>query len=71
MSYSVTLWCGCRVYVACHPQTRLAHSRVVEQRGGACPIRRHEVGARLWLWELLPDPRSSAAVPAFEDVTER
>jgi len=67
------LWCGCRVYVACHPITRLAHSRVIEQPGATCPIRRHEVGARLWLWELLPDPRSAkaTATATFEDVTDR
>ena len=55
MSYTVMLWCGCRVYVSCHPATGIAHSRIVEARGAACPVRRHEVGARLWLWELLPD----------------
>lgn len=55
MSYTVTLWCGCDVYVSCHPKTRIAHSRIVEARGSACPVRRHEIGARLWLWELLPE----------------
>lgn len=55
MSYTVMLWCGCRVYVSCNPVTGIAHSRIVEARGTACPVRRHEVGARLWLWELLPD----------------
>ena len=45
MSYTVTLWCGCQVYVSCHPVTRLAHSRIVERRGPACPIRRHEARA--------------------------
>jgi len=64
MSYTVTLWCGCCVYVSCHPTTRLAHTRIVEQRGATCPVRRHEIGARLWLWELLPDPRAvQAAIP--------
>ena len=58
MSYTVSLWCGCRVYVACNTTTGLAHSRVIESRGGSCPVRRHEIGARLWLWELLPDPRA-------------
>jgi hypothetical protein len=71
MSYTVTLWCGCRVYVACHPVTRLAHSRVIELRDSKCPVRHHDVGARLWLWELLPDPRTAQATPAFEDVTDR
>jgi hypothetical protein len=32
-SYSVRLWCGCDVYVSCLPETRLAHARIVEQRG--------------------------------------
>lgn len=59
MSYNVTLWCGCVVYVSCNPKTRLAHSRIVEARGKSCPVRRHEVGARLWLWELLPPPSTS------------
>ena len=59
MSYTVALWCGCTVYVACNPQTRIAHSRVIERRGPECRIRTHQIGARLWLWELLPDPRSA------------
>lgn len=58
MSYTVTLWCGCTVYVSCHPATRMAHTRIVEARGAACPVRKHDVGARLWLWELLPAPPS-------------
>jgi hypothetical protein len=57
MSYTVTLWCGCAVYVSCNPKTRLAHTRIVESRGESCRVRKHEVGARLWLWELLPDGR--------------
>ncbi len=57
MSYTITLWCGCRVYVACHPRTHVAHARIIERRGPACPDRRHTMGARLGLWELLPDPR--------------
>jgi hypothetical protein len=59
MSYTITLWCGCRVYVACDPRTRVAHSRIVERRGAACGDRRHDIGARLRLWEILPDPRLS------------
>jgi hypothetical protein len=61
MSYCVTLWCGCDVYVSCHPQTGLAHTRIIERRGQRCPVRRHEIGARLWLWELLPKPRADGA----------
>lgn len=57
MSYAITLWCGCRLYVACHPQTGVAHSRVIERRGAACRERGHDVGVRLALWELLPKSR--------------
>jgi hypothetical protein len=56
MSYTLTLQCGCVVYVACNPQTRLAHTRVIESRGRGCRVRRHEIGLRLYLWEILPDP---------------
>ncbi len=55
MSYNLTLPCGCIVYVACHPRTRIAHTRIIERRGPACCHRRHEVGLRLRLWEILPD----------------
>jgi hypothetical protein len=55
MSYTVALWCGCRVYVSSNPATGLAHTRIVEVPGPRCPIKRHETGARLWLWEMLPD----------------
>lgn len=58
MSYTISLWCGCTVYVSCHPRTNMAHTRVIEARGPRCPERRHRVGARLWLWEMLPDPRN-------------
>jgi hypothetical protein len=34
----------------------VAHTRVVESRGAQCATRRHEIGLRLHLWELLPDP---------------
>jgi len=66
MSYTITLWCGCRVYVSCDPRTRLAHARVVERRGQSCPDRRHDVGARLRLWEILPDGRVPDAVVEYE-----
>ena len=66
MSYTVNLWCGCRIYVACHPVTGAAHSRVLERRGDRCPERRHIVGTRLWLWEMLPDGRHADAQRKFE-----
>jgi len=56
MSYTLTLQCGCTVYVARHPVSGLSHTRIVEKRGLQCNVRRHEVGLRLFLWELLPDP---------------
>lgn len=54
MSYTLTLPCGCSVYVSCHPKTRIAHTRILQSRDPACRHRRHEVGTRLYLWELLP-----------------
>src|SRR5262245_58558393 len=54
MSYNLLLDCCCTVYVACHPQTNEAHTRVIEFRGARCAVRRHEVGLKLYLWELLP-----------------
>ncbi len=60
MSYTLTLQCGCRVYVACHPVTNVAHTRVIEARGDFCHVRRHEVGLHLYLWEILPDPSDQA-----------
>ena len=53
-SYTLTLQCGCIVYVSCHPQTGIAHTRVIERRGASCKSRQHDVGVRLWLWEVLP-----------------
>ncbi len=61
-SYTLTLACGCTVYVACHPMTGLAHTRVVDTPATDCRRRRHERGTRLWLWELLPDPAAPAHV---------
>jgi hypothetical protein len=55
MSYDLTLECGCIVYVSCHPTTGVAHTRVLDRRGAACRVRNHEVGIRLYLWDLLPD----------------
>jgi hypothetical protein len=55
MSYTLTLHCGCSVYVACDPITQVAHTRVIETRGPACSVRKHEVGLRLYLWEMLPE----------------
>ncbi|HEY7292102.1 MAG TPA: hypothetical protein VH583_19865 [Vicinamibacterales bacterium] len=56
MSYNLTLQCGCVVYVSRNPHTNIAHTRIIQSRGPACRNRRHEIGLRLFLWELLPDP---------------
>jgi len=55
MSYNLTLHCGCIVYVSCHPKTRVAHTRIIQSRGAGCSMRKHEIGTRLFLWEILPD----------------
>ena len=60
-SYVLTLRCGCTVYVSCHPRTGVAHTRIIERRGAQCPTRAHVTGARLWLWEILPEPETPAA----------
>jgi hypothetical protein len=73
MSYTLTLQCGCTVYVACHPQTRIAHTRVIQGRGTACRTRAHAIGVRLFLWEMLPDPAHRPRpewVDAFEDIPQ-
>ena len=59
-SYTLTLGCGCLVYVSCHPQTGVAHTRIIERRGATCRNRHHDVGERLWLWQILPE---AVAVP--------
>jgi hypothetical protein len=63
MSYTLTLYCGCVVYVACHPHTGVAHTRVLEYRQPTCRVRKHEVGVRLALWELLPEPAAQRTEP--------
>jgi len=66
VSYNLELPCGCIVYVSCHPVTRLAHTRVIQFRNQSCSRRRHEVGARLFLWEILPD-RDHPTRPVWTD----
>jgi len=60
MSYTITLYCGCVVYVSCHPDTGFAHTRVIESRAPRCSVRQHDVGVRLFVSDLLP-PRPAAA----------
>ena len=67
MSYNLTLPCGCIVYVACNPKTGLSHTRVVERRGAHCRIRHHEIGTRVYLWEMLPHPQHMPQPIAVSD----
>ena len=69
MSYTLTLPCGCIVYVSCHPKTRIAHTRIIQSRAASCRVRRHEVGLRLYLWEILPDP-AYRPLPELADPSE-
>jgi hypothetical protein len=56
MSHNIDLPCGCLVYVSVHPESGVAHTRILERRGRSCGVRRHEVGLRLILSELPPAP---------------
>jgi len=56
MSYTLTLHCGCVVYVSQHPGTQVTHTRVIQSRGSDCRVKRHDIGLKLYLWEMLPDP---------------
>lgn len=69
MSYNLTLHCGCVVYVSCHPKTQVAHTRVIQTRGAECRNRKHDVGTRLFLWEILPDKVNRADI-AWADERE-
>ena len=75
MSYTLTIGCGCLVYVASHPRTKIVHTRIIERRGGECRVRAHDVGVRLQLWKLLPDPeparRAGAHITMSGAATER
>ena len=65
MSYNLLLDCGCTVYVACEPKTKEAHTRIIEFRGASCAVRKHDVGLKLYVWELLPE--RAPARPAVLD----
>jgi hypothetical protein len=71
-SYNVTIRCGCSVYVSCHPGTGVAHTRIIEWRAQTCGNRTHAVGARLGVWELLPDQAPTVdPSDAFADALQR
>src|SRR5262245_23479288 len=69
MSYTVSLRCGCQVYVSCHPRSGVAHTRVIEFRSSQCSIRSHDVGVRIPAWELLryePDEPCETGAPVAQ-----
>ena len=68
MSHTLTLACGCVVYVACDPKTAVAHTRIIERRGTACAIRTHDIGRRLFLWEILPGRDEGGEALAAEPI---
>lgn len=55
MSYNLTLHCGCVLRVTCDSRTDTGPIRVIETPGDGCAVRTHDVGARIYLWELLPN----------------
>jgi len=64
MSYNLTLRCGCLVYIACDPLTSVAHARIIERRDPGCRVRKHEIGLRLPLWEIVTHLDEVVADPA-------
>jgi hypothetical protein len=63
MSYTLTIICGCTVYVSRHPDTCIPHTRIIERRGAVCRERKHEVGVKLRLSDLLPGSAGSISSP--------
>jgi hypothetical protein len=59
MSRVLTLQCGCVVCILSDEHTGITEKRVLEARGSECHIRGHEVGVRVYLWDLLPPKRSA------------
>jgi len=60
------------VHRTCHgivspadPETGIVLTRVVQSRGTCCGVARHQIGMRLYLWELLPVRRPQ---PPWVDV---
>jgi hypothetical protein len=58
MSTLVTLICGCRARL--EEPSRI---RTIADRARTCQMQSHRVGARVWLWESLIDPRG----PSIDD----
>ena len=54
MSYTLTLDCGCTVYVSAALTGSMIPTRVLQSRDPDCRVEGHRVGVRIWLWELLP-----------------
>jgi len=45
------------LHVSRDPETGIVQTRVIQSRGVECRDRRHQIGLRLYLWEILPDYR--------------
>ena len=69
MSYTVTMGCGCQVYVSSNPRTNVAHMRIIERRGARCGVRQHEVGFRLQLWEMLAELEPVVPLPVRQQAS--
>ena len=68
MSYNLTLRCGCLVYIACDPLTSVAHARIIERRDPGCRVRKHEVGLRLSLGEIVTELEEIQPEPEHQPV---
>ncbi len=71
MSYNLTLQCGCLVYIACDPLTSVAHARIIERRDPGCRVRKHEIGLRLPLWEIVTHLEEVVPDPAWATRQDR
>ena len=70
MPYLLTAPCGCVVQVVSDPPAHDLHTRVIARRGTTCFWRRHDVGVRFFLWEMLPDSADRHAREHVVDAIE-
>jgi hypothetical protein len=67
--YDLTLPCSCIARVSAHPETGVVQTRLIQSRGTACRVRRHRIGVRLYLWELLPEQKfERQRVDVYQDL---
>jgi hypothetical protein len=70
MGYDLRLHCGCVLHVTGDPGVRAWRRRVIIARGVRCAMEQHQTGRRLFLWQLLPQPRVDRLVREDVDVVE-